>query len=129
VEKPLQRPWPSPITQNMNWNDLGRGNKAPETIHEYYELTNIIRQLATEQESILLISAKEMNSETAKSISILQSFGFQEVGNDSLKMSNQKFPSLRARCFEATDRNRVVSDRGCIRKNLSRTVSGGTQNE
>lgn len=128
-EKPLLRLWPAPIARDMNWNDLGRGSKTPETIHDHYQLTKIVKQFATEKKSILLISAREMNSETAKAISILKSNGFKEAANDSLTVSNQRFPSLRAICFEAEDKNRAVSDRGCMGKHLSRIVSGGTHNE
>jgi hypothetical protein len=98
-EKPLSRLWPSPLTQHMNWNDLGKGQKTPGKVARLEELFDKIDQLNPQSDSLLLIAGKEMIPESQRLISHLKSAGFIESPTTSLDQLNHLFPSMAVKCF------------------------------
>ena len=110
----------TPLTKHMDWNDLGRGEVTPTSIHDFQSLKKQIGGFNPNVDRILVISAMEMSATIEMTSRLLKEAGFKEVSNDSLRKANQRFPSLIAQCFEAKNtRNQPPSAGKCAGYNFA----------
>ena len=90
---------PTPATKNMSWNNLGNSIHNPATIKNLDYLRRMIENINPKQ-TILLVSATELNIEKKLVSTYLANSGFLQVPNQSLTQANRQFPSLTAACFQ-----------------------------